>query len=164
MLDIGCGPGNSTAQLPRGAIGGDPALAMLRRARKRGLPLVCLDGAALPNRTGSLDAATFHSVLYLMPHRAATLAEVARALRPGGRAVLLEPQRGYRPTTLGLLRALRHPRWAFTASLWHAMSALYGGGFSPDELRACLTGAGLRVLHIDEALDGLGLRAVAEKP
>jgi SAM-dependent methyltransferase len=164
ILDVGCGPGNSTVCLPQGAIGGDPALAMLHRAHKRGIPLVCLDGAALPIRTGSLDAATFHSVLYLLPRRAAALAEVARSLRPGGRAILLEPQRNARHTARGLLRALARPRWAFTAALWHTMSLLYGGGFSVEELRACLTSAGLRVLHIDEALDGLGLRAVAEKP
>lgn len=162
VLDVGCGPGNSTVHLPPGSIGGDHALAMLRRARKRGVPLVCLDATALPVRTGSLDAATFHSVLYLLPHRQETLREVSRALRSGGRAVLLEPQRGARATALGLMRSLARPRWALTAALWRGMSAAYGG-FSVDELWACLSEAGLRVLRIDEALDGLGLLAVAER-
>jgi ubiquinone/menaquinone biosynthesis C-methylase UbiE len=164
VLDVGCGPGNSTVHLPPGSIGGDPALAMLRRAQRRGVPVVCLSGSALPIRSGSLDAATFHSVLYLLPERQETLREVARALRPGGRVVLLEPQRGKRAIGLGLLRALPHPRWAVTAALWRTVSTLYGGGFSVAELRGHLEGVGLRVLRIEEALGGLGLRAVAEKP
>jgi SAM-dependent methyltransferase len=164
VLDIGCGPGNSTAHLPPGAIGGDPALAMLKRARKRGIAALCLDAAQLPLRTGSLDAATFHSVLYLLPLPDATLREVSRCLRSGGRAVLLEPQRGARAIAKGLLHALPTPRWAVTASLWRAMSTLYGGGFSREELSARLEAAGLRVLRIEEVLGGLGLRAVAEKP
>jgi ubiquinone/menaquinone biosynthesis C-methylase UbiE len=163
VLDVGCGPGNSTVHLPPGSIGGDHALAMLRRARRHGVPLVCLDAGALPVRSGSLDAATFHSVLYLLTEREDALREVTRSLRSGGRVVLLEPQRGARATALGLLRALPKPRWALTAALWRTMSTAYGG-FSPAELRAILLAAGLRVLRIDEALGGLGLLAVAEKP
>jgi ubiquinone/menaquinone biosynthesis C-methylase UbiE len=164
VLDLGCGPGNSTRQLPPGAIGGDQALAMLRRARRRapGMPLACLDATALPIRSGSLDAVTLHSVLYLLPDRAAALAEIARALRPGGRAILLEPQAGRRATVFGLLRALPSPRWAVTAACWRAMSGLYGRP-TAQSLRAALESAGLRVLAIEETLGGLGLLAVAEK-
>src|SRR5438132_4300670 len=94
VLDLGCGPGNSTVHLGPGAIGGDYALAMLHRARRRSpqLPLVCLDAGALPLRSGSVDAVTFHSVLYLLPDQPAALRETFRILRPGGRAVLLEPR------------------------------------------------------------------------
>src|SRR3954469_25626425 len=80
VLDLGCGPGNSTRQLPEGAIGTDVALSMLRRARGHApqAPLVCADAAALPVRSGSLDAITFHSVLYLLPDQPAALREAAR--------------------------------------------------------------------------------------
>jgi SAM-dependent methyltransferase len=163
-LVLGCGPGKSTRKLPSGAIGGDQALAMLRLARRRaqGMPLACLDATALPVRSGSLDAVTLHSVLYLLPDRAAALREITRALRPGGRAILLEPQAGGRATLRGLLRALRSPRWAVTADVWRAMSGLYGRP-TAQSLRAALESAGLRVLEIEETLDGLGLLAVAEK-
>src|SRR3989442_13623811 len=60
ILDVGCGPGNSTRQLPVGAIGGDFALSMLRRARTRapGMPPGCPDPPSLPPRAGSPDAVT----------------------------------------------------------------------------------------------------------
>ena len=169
VLDLGCGPGNSTAHLRAatgpGTVGADYALPMLRRARRRdaALPLVCADGGHLPVRSGSLDAVTFHSVLYLLPDQPAALREVARTLRPGGRALLLEPQAGARATFVGLLRALPSPRWAFCALLWRTVSGLYGRP-TRQSLRAALEAAGLRVLEIEETLGGLGLLAVAERP
>ncbi|TMA30988.1 MAG: methyltransferase domain-containing protein, partial [Deltaproteobacteria bacterium] len=52
VLDLGCGPGNSTAHLRDavgpGAVGGDFSMPMLRRARRRGLALACMDAGALP--------------------------------------------------------------------------------------------------------------------
>ena len=169
VLDLGCGPGNSTVHLREavgaGAVGGDLAFSMLRRARRRepALPLVCLDAGALPLRDGSLDAMTLHSVLYLLPDRAGALREVWRVLRPGGRVVLLEPHAGWRATLLGIGRALPFPRWALAAALWRTMS-LARGRFTPGELRGQLESAGLRILEVEEALGGLGLTAVAEKP
>jgi ubiquinone/menaquinone biosynthesis C-methylase UbiE len=165
ILDVGCGPGNSTRHLPAGAIGGDFALSMLRRARRRapGMPLVSLDAAALPVRAGSLDAVTLHSVLYLLPDPPAALREVTRVLRSGGRAVLLEPQAGPRATVFGLARALPSPRWAVTAAFWRAMSRLYGRS-TRQSLSRALESAELRVVRVEETLGGLGLLAVAEKP
>jgi SAM-dependent methyltransferase len=169
VLDLGCGPGNSTAHLAQavgpGATGADVAMPMLARARRRdpGLPLLCADGARLPIRTSSLDAVTFHSVLYLIPDHGAALREVARVLRPGGRAVLLEPHAGARATVVGLARALPTPRWFVTALGWRTMSGAYGR-FTAEGLRLRLTEAGLRVLKMEEALGGLGLLAVAERP
>lgn len=164
VLDLGCGPGNSTVHLGVGAIGGDCSLSMLRLARRREprLPLVSLDAGRLPLRDGSLDAVTFHSVLYLLPDQPGTLREVQRVLRPGGRALLLEPRQARGATVFGLLRALRNPRWAMTAALWRTMSGAYGR-FTFAALWSLLEAAGLRVVSVEESLGGLGWLAVAEK-
>ena len=163
ILDLGCGPANSTAHLGPAAIGGDRAMPMLRLAKARWPKLVCLDAAELPVRSGALDAVTFHSVLYLLPSREGTLREVLRVLRRGGRTILLEPREGGGVTIRGLWRALPSPHWTLTAALWRAMSRAYGR-FTPESLRTVLEAAGLRVLRMEETLGGLGLLAVAEKP
>jgi demethylmenaquinone methyltransferase/2-methoxy-6-polyprenyl-1,4-benzoquinol methylase len=167
VADVGCGPGNSATYLrdaARSVVAVDPARAMLRRARRRDprLLVVRADAAQLPLRSGSLDAVTFHSVLYLMRDREAVLRETARVLRPGGRAVLLEPRRACAATRKGLLRALGSPGWAVTALLWRTVSGWYGR-LAPDQLRSLLESAGFRVSKIDEALGGLGMLAVAER-
>jgi ubiquinone/menaquinone biosynthesis C-methylase UbiE len=168
VVDLGCGPGNSTKHLQdavRGkVIGIDPAPAMLARARLRDprLALVRGDASAIPLRDGSVDAVALHSVLYLLPDRETALREIARVLRPGGRALLLEPQKGARAAGRGLLRALGTPRWALTAMLWRAMSSFYRP-LTPGELGHALEEAGLRVLKLEDALGGLGIVAVAER-
>src|SRR5438477_1943856 len=167
VADVGCGPGNS-ATYSRDAVQSvvaiAPARAMLHRARRRDPRLLLLraDAARLPLRDASVDAVTFHSVLYLLSDRAAVLRETARVLRPGGRAVLLEPRNAAGATRKGLLRALSRPGWAITALLWRVVSGWYGR-LAPDELRALAEAAGLRVLKLDEALGGLGMLAVAER-
>ncbi len=83
-------------------------------------------------------------------------------LRPGGRAVLLEPREARGATLVGLLRALPTPRWAMTAALWRTMSGAYGR-FTFEALWAALEAAGLRVVSVEESLGGLGWLAVAEK-
>jgi len=169
VVDLGCGPGNSSKHLRdavRGTVSGiDPARAMLALARRRDprLALVCADGAALPLRNGIADAVALHSVLYLLPDRAAALREVARVLRPGGRALLLEPQQRTAAEILrGLVASLDTPLWALVASLWRTMSSFYGA-LTPGELGHALEEAGLRVLRLEDAFRGLGMLAVAER-
>jgi len=167
VADVGCGPGNSATYL-RDAVASviavDAARAMLLRARRRDprLLLVRADAARLPLRDASVDAVTFHSVLYLLRDRAAVLRETARVLRPGGRAVILEPRNACSATRKALLRALRRPGWAITALLWRTVSRWYGR-LAPDQLHSLLESVGLRVLKMDEALGGLGMLAVAER-
>jgi ubiquinone/menaquinone biosynthesis C-methylase UbiE len=168
VADIGCGPGNSATQLRdkvASVVAVDPAPAMLRLARRRDarLALVRGDAGRLPLRGASVDAVTLHSVLYLLPDRTAALSEIVRVLRPGGRVILLEPREAPGATRKGLRRALRRPSWAVAAVLWRVVSGWYGR-LAAEELRELLEHAGLRVLKIDEALDGMGLFGVAERP
>jgi ubiquinone/menaquinone biosynthesis C-methylase UbiE len=95
ILELGCGPGHLLSALnQRGfhPIGLDPSFEMERMARRRlrrlGLPVTLARGRAqaLPFRARAFDGAVaaFPTAYIADP---ATLAEVARVLRPGGRLV-----------------------------------------------------------------------------
>jgi ubiquinone/menaquinone biosynthesis C-methylase UbiE len=98
VADLGCGTGQVAAALAPFAgrvIGVDASPSMLRTARKRlaGQANVELRAGALeklPIEDGSLDAATMFLVLHHLPDPARAIAEVARALKPGGRFVLVD--------------------------------------------------------------------------
>src|SRR5438067_11786113 len=66
VLDLGCGPGISTANLPAATVGGRSPIPMLRRARRHHpqLPLLALDAAPLPVRSDPLHEVPQHSALY----------------------------------------------------------------------------------------------------
>ncbi|TWH18603.1 methyltransferase domain-containing protein [Prauserella rugosa] len=100
-LDVGCGPGNVTADLGRDvgpgglAVGVDVSRSMLRRAASAyagpNVGFVRSDASALPLRTDSVDAITCLMVLQLLPDPEGAIAEFARVLVPGGRAAILLP-------------------------------------------------------------------------
>jgi arsenite methyltransferase len=97
VLDVGCGPGFYCEELldevgESGAVVGvDPSTAMLGLAERR-----CGDRAdlregeavALPVDDGAFDAAICVQVLEYVEDSPAGLAEIHRALRPGGRALI----------------------------------------------------------------------------
>ncbi len=103
-LDVGSGPGSVTAALasaaaPDGlAIGVDISQPMLARAvRNHGGPRTAFlraDAQRLPLRSETVDAVTSIAVLQLIPDPAATISEIARVLRPGGRLALMVPTAG----------------------------------------------------------------------
>jgi arsenite methyltransferase len=103
-LDVGSGPGNVTAALARAAapdgiaLGVDISEPMLARAvRAQAGPRVGFlraDAQQLPFRDETVDAAVCIAVLQLIPNPAATLAEMARVLRPGGRMAVMVPTAG----------------------------------------------------------------------
>ena len=96
VLLVGLGTGLDLPHLPAGACyeGVDLTPAMLLRARRRarslGLSLRTAEASAsaLPFAGGRFDAAILHLILAVVPDPAAALREVARVLRPGGRAVV----------------------------------------------------------------------------
>jgi SAM-dependent methyltransferase len=100
-LDIGCGPGLTTLALAQavGATGSvlgiDIAEPMLGIARQRcaGLPQVdfaLADVTALPYADASFDVALATQVYEYVEEIDTALTELARVLRPGGRALLVD--------------------------------------------------------------------------
>jgi SAM-dependent methyltransferase len=103
VLDIGCGAGTDLLLAarrvgPRGrAIGVDMTEAMRRRAAAGaaacGLVNVDLrdgDATALPVDDRSIDVVISNGVLNLVPDKRRALAEIARVLKPGGRAQIAD--------------------------------------------------------------------------
>ena len=112
-LDVGSGPGNVTASLARAAgpdglaLGVDISEPMLARAvsAQAGPQVGFLraDAQKLPLRDETVDAAVSIAVLQLIPDPSATLAEMARVLRPGGRMAVMVPTVGRLPALFRLL-------------------------------------------------------------
>ena len=99
ILDVGCGPGFYCAELldevgPSGSVVGvDSSPAMLELAARRcgghdNVELHEADAASLPVDDESFDAAVCVQVLEYVAEPTAGLAEINRALRPGGRVVV----------------------------------------------------------------------------
>lgn len=118
ILDLACGSGPMAARLD-GWIGADTSAAELAVAHDhRRLPLIRASGTRLPIRGAALDAAVCSMGMQIIDPVADALAELARVLRPGGRAVLLLPAGGPVPwrqaVTYGRLqvalgRRIRYP-------------------------------------------------------
>jgi ubiquinone/menaquinone biosynthesis C-methylase UbiE len=99
VLDVGCGPGFYCLELaaevgPQGSIVGlDGSEAMIELARRRcgelaNVELREADATALPVADGDFDAALCVQVLEYLAEPGAGLAELHRALRPGGRVLV----------------------------------------------------------------------------
>ncbi|MFD8231523.1 class I SAM-dependent methyltransferase [Streptomyces sp. NPDC059696] len=143
VLDAGCGTGRALAPL-RAAVGAsgvvlgaDLTPAMLREAvragRDREGQLLLTDVAALPLRSGSLDAVFGAGLISHLGSPAEDLRELARVVRPGG------------------VLALFHPTGRA------ALAARHGRALTPDDLRAepnlrpLLAGSGWRLTsYVDE--------------
>jgi ubiquinone/menaquinone biosynthesis C-methylase UbiE len=175
IVDLGCGPGVSTFELARlrpsdRLVGLDLAGRMLaearRRARGRGMPASGIqwlraDAGHLPFASGSVDALTGHSFLYLLPDQRRALAEMWRVLRPGGRVVLMEPN-AHPADPRAVLRLSHDPRHLLSVSLWRPFSRVHGR-FSTRTLPETLRSAGFVRAQAATVLGGLGVLGWADK-
>lgn len=175
VLDLGCGPGESAFGMAERVPGIEVtgldfsaamiAIARARRRRDRAgerVRFVRGDAMALELADGSIDAVTGHSFLYLVPDARRVLSEAKRVLKPGARAVFLEPAGGPFPVSMRR-RALREPRFVASMALWRMVSSRYGR-FDEQRARALVASSGLAFVEARSTLDGLGLFVVAERP
>ena len=104
VVDIGSGTGTSCRELaalvaPEGSVTGvepNPVLRALAEERSDGTDLTYVDGTAadLPFPDASLDLVWCERVLQHVDDAQAALHEMARVLRPGGRALVLDADHG----------------------------------------------------------------------
>lgn len=132
VADLGCGTGQTLAALApqvRRVIGVDQSAAMLKAARQRTAGLANVElrqGSleALPLEDASVDAALSLLALTYVTDPACAIRELARVLRPGGRAVIVD--------------LLRHDREEFRRQMGQQNL-----GFETGELQRLLGKAGL---------------------
>lgn len=161
VLDVACGPGNTTRRLAAGipdgeVIGVDLSVPMLEEAVRctdagSGVGFARVDVHRLPVDDASVDAAHCAAALYLVADPAAVIAEIARVLCPGGRFVGM--------TIVSPLRSLRSVPGFAEDLLSKATGMRY---FGPDELEAMCTAAGLE--HFRTTRRGASLLFAAERP
>jgi ArsR family transcriptional regulator len=131
--DLGCGTGELSATLApfvAKVIAVDRSADMLQAARRRVREHPNVDVRrgeleSLPIADNELDAATLMLVLHHVPDPAAVLAEAARALKSGGRLLIVD--------------MLPHDREEYRHQMGHVWL-----GLGEDQLRRLLTGAGLK--------------------
>jgi ubiquinone/menaquinone biosynthesis C-methylase UbiE len=135
--DLGCGTGQVTAALApfvARVIAVDGSAAMLQAARKRlhavrNVDLRRGDLEALPIDDGLLDAATLMLVLHHVPEPERALAEAARVLKPGGRAIVVD--------------MLPHERENYRQQMGHVWL-----GFAEEQMRRLLAESGFAEVRI----------------
>ena len=95
VLDLGCGTGSAGESLKAAGatvIGADLSLPCLAVARQRLDAVVRVDAVRLPFEDGAFDAVVARGALHHMADPEAAVSEAHRVLRPGGRAVFLDPR------------------------------------------------------------------------
>lgn len=120
IIDLGCGPGNSTAvlaeQFPQAHISGvDSSPDMLSQARKR-LPSIDFSLADLTTfrPTDSADLLFSNAVFQWLPHegRLALLADLMRTQRAGGVFAFQVPDNFEEPTHVAMREVAAQAPWA----------------------------------------------------
>jgi len=135
--DLGCGTGQvSAAMAPFVAqvIAVDASAAMLQAAKKRlnrfdNIELRRGELEGLPIDDGRLDAATSMLVLHHVPEPERALGEIARVLKPGGRAIIVDMQ--------------PHDRDSYRQQMGHVWL-----GFSDEHVRRLFREAGFEDIRI----------------
>lgn len=163
-LDAGCGTGEfSAAARARGAtvVSVDIGPRLLQRTRSKGIEQVtAADVAALPFRTGTFDIVLSSECIEHTPSPRASVAELARVLRPEGRLAITCPNRTwYWSCAIADRLGIRHYKGLENWPRWSALRAwVSDGGVAVAQHRGLhLFPFMLAVTHpLLRALDGLG--------
>jgi len=116
-LEIGAGTGLNVPHYPKDVtelILTEPDPSMYRKLRRRAAgraTVVAAPAERLPFADGSVDTVVSTLVLCTVSDPRATLGEIRRVLRPGGRLLLIEHVRAHGRVLAGVQRLLRGP-WA----------------------------------------------------
>ena len=141
VLEIGAGTGANFAHYPVGvhvvALEPDPHMLKRARARLNEIGRTDIDvhpapAETLPVADASFDVVVSTLVLCTVANVAASLAEMHRVLRPGGRVVFIEHVRG--EGALGTAQDMMRPVWSYFGAGCQlnrrTEDALSGSGFS----------------------------------
>ncbi|NLN70339.1 MAG: class I SAM-dependent methyltransferase [Chloroflexi bacterium] len=94
LLDIGGGTGRVSSRfraISPSIIVADPAMKMLKEARKKGLLSIIANSETLPFREQSFDRIIMVDTFHHVADHQLALDEIWRTLKPGGRLVIEEP-------------------------------------------------------------------------
>jgi ubiquinone/menaquinone biosynthesis C-methylase UbiE len=158
-IDAGCGEGRFAELLSRAAdtyhpaIGLDSDAARMMKCHREDLfsERHAADLAAIPVRSGSVDAILCNSVLEHCEDPGAILAEFNRVLAVGGRLVLTLPSRRFEDFLAGtlLFRAIGLRRLAGRYARWMSNHIQHRHYWTESEIRLALEGAGFAVDRLD---------------
>jgi SAM-dependent methyltransferase len=138
VLEIGAGTGLNVPHYgPRAdVVYTEPDPHMARRLRGRGVEVVEAGAESLPFADASFDAVVSTLVLCTVPDVPATLAEVRRVLKPGGKLVFVEHVRAEPGSSLERWQNRLHGPWKAFACGCHCnrdlLSSLTAAGFEAD--------------------------------
>lgn len=155
LLDNGCGLGLYLERLApgaRGAVGVEFDAPRARQAGGRGLRVVQAAAENLPFAAGSLDLILSHEVLEHVADDRQAMAEIARLLAPGARAVVFVPNRGYPFETHGIYWRGRYrfgniPLVNYLPPRWRDRLAPHVRVYARRDLERLVTGLPLRLVR-----------------
>jgi SAM-dependent methyltransferase len=153
ILDVGAGDGHfaQAALGPQLDVGIDVSMAELRAAQQRGVyrSLLCASATEQPFSAGSFATIISNCVIEHIPDLQATLSEMYRTLRPGGRLLLTVPT-SYLEQNFLIPRLLRSVGMGPQASAyldWFRNVQVHYHLLTPAAWQAALTSVGFVVDH-----------------
>lgn len=179
-LELGCGTGWVHEVLDmrgsrRRLIGLDISMGMLRHAHRKKMTVLRGDASRLPFAANCFDGVLAKGVLHHLPDMTSAVEEIARILKPGGMAVLAEPNlsplRAFKVTLSNrnehfsaLHRAIRPSTFCQTVAAYMEIASIrYFGFFAyaaafPDILPLRMTEKHMqKLIRLDEKLSRLPL-------